>query len=117
MDVQILNQIRKDGIGSDLFLEGLANDGEVRMHALVSYCFAQSNGFSIIKFLCKHFEYVQMLEYCGGYYKLRVPKSSTKSIGYLFGMIETVNYTKKYIISLCEASVQHIRVWRSSDIT
>lgn len=101
IDVQILNQIRKDGIGSDLFLEGLANDGEVRMHALVSYCFAQSNGFKIIKYLCKHFEFVQMLEHCGGYYKLRVPKSSTKSIGYLFGMIETV----KQVFNISEYGV------------
>ena len=42
-----------------------------------------------------------MLEHCGGYYKLRVPKSSTKSIGYLFGMIETV----KQVFNISEYGV------------
>ena len=109
VEQQILNQIRKDGIGSDLFLEGLANEGEVRMHALVGYCFNQVNCFNFIKHLCKSFEYVQMQEYCGNYYKLKVPKSSKKTIGHLFGLIESVK--DEFNISeygVCQTTLEEI---------
>ena len=38
-------------------------------------------------FLTRHFEQVEILEQCGEFFKLRVPKES-KTIGWLFGQLE-----------------------------
>jgi len=76
--------LRKDGIGSDLFIEANLNQGQVRMYALVQFCFVQSNGFKFITALCKMFNEAELLEQCGDFYKLRVPRED-KTIGYLFG--------------------------------
>ena len=83
----IIDQLRKDGIGSDLVIEAGVNQGVVRMSALVQFCFTQENGFKFISELSRMFEMVEMLEQCGDFYKLRVPRED-KTIGYLFGQIE-----------------------------
>lgn len=44
----IIDQLRKGGVGSDLFIEASVNEGMVRMSALVQFCFTQSNGFRFI---------------------------------------------------------------------
>lgn len=87
-DGLILDQIREDSIGKDLILErDLDPNHEVRIVNLVTFLFAQKIGFSVIKFLLDMFEQVEMLEQCGDFYKLRVPKGS-KTIGWLFGQLE-----------------------------
>lgn len=48
----------------------------------------QSNGFRFISSLCKIFEQAELLEQCGDFYKLRVPRED-KTIGFLFGQIES----------------------------
>ena len=39
-------------------------------------------------YLTRHFEQVELLEQCGEYFKLRVPKED-KTIGWLFGRLES----------------------------
>ena len=45
------------------------------------------NGFSIIRWSTDHFRQVEVLEQCGEFFKLRVPKED-KTIGWLFGQLE-----------------------------
>ena len=45
---------------------------------------AQTYGFRIIDYLTEHFDQVEILEQCGEFFKLRVPKED-KTIGWLFG--------------------------------
>ena len=59
----------------------------MRIVNLVTFLFAQRIGFSVIRFLLGIFDQVEMLEQCGDFYKLRVPKGE-KTIGWLFGHIE-----------------------------
>lgn len=89
-DSIILDQIREDGIGGDLILEKeLDPAGEVKVLNLVTFLYAQKIGFKSINFLLGIFNQVEMLEQCGDFFKLRVPKQD-KTIGWLFGQIETV---------------------------
>lgn len=55
-------------------MEANAYEGEVRLSSLVYFLFTQANGFQIIKCLAMQFPQVQILEQCGDFYKLRVPK-------------------------------------------
>lgn len=84
----ILDQIREGGLGSDLELEAnLDANGEVRLTNLIMFLRAQTYGFRILHFLMGHFEKVEILEQCGEFFKLRVPKEG-KTIGWLFGQLE-----------------------------
>ena len=58
------------------------------MQALVQYVYCQINGFKFIKLLGQNFNNVELLEQVGYFFKIRVPRED-KSIGYLFGMIQT----------------------------
>lgn len=71
-----------------MFIESGLNQGYVRMSALVQFCYTQTNGFRFITELCKMFKEVDLLEQCGDFYKIRTPRED-KTIGYLFGFIET----------------------------
>ena len=83
-----MDQIRGEGLGHDLTVEaGLDDLGEVRLRNLLEFLKAQSHGFSIMVFLTRHFEQVEVLEQCGEFFKLRVPKED-KTIGWLFGRLE-----------------------------
>lgn len=85
---QILDQIRKDGLGHDLASEADIDPGNaVRLKNLLEYIKSQTYGFSIIRFLTRHFSQVEVLEQCGEFFKLRVPKED-KTIGWLFGQFE-----------------------------
>jgi len=84
-DRVILDMIREDGIGSDLILESrLENNNEIKILNLVTFLYAQRLGFRVIRYLSEIFSKVEMLEQCGDFYKLRVPKEN-KTIGWLFG--------------------------------
>jgi len=84
LDGLIIEQLSRSGVGSDLFIEAGLNNGLVRMSALVQFCFTQSNGFRFIHSICRQFEQVELLEQCGDFFKMRVPRED-KTIGYLFG--------------------------------
>lgn len=86
-DSIILDQIRPEGVGKDLILEADLDAGEVRIVNFVTYLYAQRLGFKAINFLSNIFSQVEMLEQCGDFYKLRVPKEG-KTIGWLFGQLE-----------------------------
>ncbi len=51
---------------------------------LLEFLRAQTYGFSILRFLSRDFKYVEILEQCGEFFKMRVPKED-KTIGWLFG--------------------------------
>ena len=57
------------------------------MQALAQYLFVQINGFKFLTLLAQIFPQVEMLEMCGFFYKLRVPRHN-KTIGFLFGKIQ-----------------------------
>ena len=59
----------------------------MRLTNLVTFLRSQIYGFRIIQFLTRHFDKVEILEQCGEYFKLRVPKDN-KTIGWLFGQLE-----------------------------
>ena len=80
----ILDMIKEDGVGSDLIHEAEAQNGEVRIRNLLEYLAAQDSGFKIITWICRNFAQVELLEQCGEFFKLRVPKED-KTIGWLFG--------------------------------
>ena len=84
----ILDQINKDGLGSDLSLEeNLDPNNQVRLQSLIQFFYTQQYGFQFIEFLAKQFEQVELLEQCSDFYKIRVPKED-KTIGYIFGLLE-----------------------------
>jgi len=60
-----------------------------------------SFGFRILTYLTRSFDKVEVLEQCGDFFKLRVPKED-KTIGWLFGNIET----EKRNLGIEEYSVQ-----------
>ena len=63
-------------------------DGQmVRLRNLLEFLHAMQYGFKIITYLAENFAQVEILEYCGEYFKLRVPKEG-KTIGWLFGQLE-----------------------------
>ena len=63
-------------------------NGEVRLRNLLEFLKAQTYGFRIMTYLTRHFYQVEILEQCGEFFKLRVPKES-KTIGWLFGQFES----------------------------
>ena len=81
--------------------EASVNEGLVRLSALIQFCFTQDNGFKFIADLCRMFEFAELLEQCGDFYKLRVPRED-KTIGSLFGHIES----KKREMNIQEYGVQ-----------
>ncbi len=86
-DEMILEQIKEDGIGDDIFQEAKLDDqGQVRLVNLLEFLRAQTHGFSILRFLTRDFSYVEILENCGEFFKMRVPKQD-KTIGWLFGQL------------------------------
>ena len=68
-------------------IEAGVNNGAVRLSALVQFLFAQQGGFRFIAFMAGRFEFVELLEQCGDFFKMRVPRED-KTIGFLFGQIE-----------------------------
>ena len=96
----ILDQIKENGLGSDLSTEAAANGGKVSFENLISYLFVQMNGVRIIDILAHIFAQVELLEQCADYYKLKVPRQDV-TIGYLFGLIED----KKDVNNISEYSV------------
>jgi ATP-binding cassette subfamily A (ABC1) protein 3 len=86
-DQIILEEIKDEGLGTDLAAEALANNGNVMLESLVQYLFIQQNGIRIIDKLARIFSSVEMLEQCADFYKIKVPRGSV-TIGYLFGMLE-----------------------------
>lgn len=83
----ILEEIKEDGLGSDLATESQANDGRVIVENLLQYLFVQINGIKIISSLASIFDRVEMVEQCADFFKLKVPRKDV-TIGYLFGMLE-----------------------------
>lgn len=89
-------------------MESEANEGQVRFSALLQFLFVQSNGFKFITLLAKEFPQVELLEQCGDFYKMRVPRED-KTIGYLFGQIEANKQAmniQEY--GVCQTSLEQI---------
>ena len=57
---------------------------EVRLQNFIEFLYIQKYGFQFIEFIGKQFPQVEVMEQCGYFYKMRVPRED-KTIGYLFG--------------------------------
>lgn len=57
-----MEEIREDGLGSDLATESQANNGNVIFENLLQYLFIQINGIKIISSLASIFDRVEMVE-------------------------------------------------------
>ena len=68
--------------------------GEVRLQNFIEFLFIQRYGFQFIEFIGKQFPQVEVMEQCGYFYKMRVPRED-KTIGYLFGQIEQQSETMR----------------------
>ena len=66
-----------------------ANEGEICAYDLVNFVYVMGQGFRVITKIASLFERVEIIEQVGEHYKLRVPREN-KSIGYLFGFIESM---------------------------
>lgn len=86
-DEIIYEQISAGGIGSDLFLEAEQNNGTIRLQNLVNYVFTQQFGIKVVKLLGSKFEFVELIEQCSDFFKLRMSRED-KTIGYLFGLMD-----------------------------
>jgi len=86
-DEIIYEQISAGGIGSDLFLEAEQNNGTIRLQNLVNYVFTQQYGIKVVKLLGSQFEFVELIEQCSDFFKLRMSRED-KTIGYLFGLMD-----------------------------
>ena len=78
------------------------------MSALVQFFFVQTNGFKFITELAKEFQQVEVIEQCGDFYKIRVPRED-KTIGHVFGMIEQKkNDLNIQEYGVCQTSLEQI---------
>ena len=88
-------------MGADLVNEAqMDSNSEIRLSNLIEFIRAQTLCFGILKFLTSHFDKVEILEHCGEFFKMRVPKED-KTIGWLFGKLEAA----KRDLSIQEYSV------------
>lgn len=86
----IFSQITdEEGLGSDLMTYANVNEGEICVYDLVNFVYVMGQGFRVITKIASLFERVEIIEQVGEHYKLRVPREN-KSIGYLFGFIESM---------------------------
>jgi len=83
----IVNQIKSDGLGSELVTEANTSGGYIFAANLINWLYVQRLGFKFMELLASQFGKVDLLEQVSDYYKFRVPKGD-KTIGYLFGEIE-----------------------------
>lgn len=68
--------------------EASDNDGQVRLSALIQYCYVMQHGLRFISLIATHFEEVSIIEQCGDFFKIRMPEDD-KTIGFLFGLVES----------------------------
>ena len=83
----IIDQIKSDGLGSELVSEANGSEGLVFAMNLITWLYVQRAGVEFMEMLAGQFGKVELLEQVSDYYKFRVPKED-KTIGYLFGEIE-----------------------------
>lgn len=83
-----VDQISRDGLGSDLFKEARGNEGQVRLSALIQFYLIMKHGLKFVHMIASIFTEVSIIEQCGDFFKIRVPKED-KTIGYLFGLVES----------------------------
>ena len=82
------DQFKMGGLGEEIYSQaGEDYYHEISLRDLINWVHSIEEGSKLIKVLVSIFEEVELLENYGGYYKLRVTNKS-KSIGYLFGLIE-----------------------------
>ena len=85
---ELLNEIRVDGMGSELVREAnLDSVGNIRVQHLMEWVHIMKHGMRVVRYLCKEFGTVELLENYNNYFKLRVLRQN-KSIGFVFGLIE-----------------------------
>lgn len=100
IDEVILDELTEGGLGNDIYKESLEFNGNVNTKNFLIWLYVESHGLRIIDGLIEDFKSIELLEHYNDYYKIRVPRLD-KSIGYVFGLIET----NKEIFGISEYSV------------
>lgn len=83
----LIEQIKAQGLGSDLALEASQSNNTVKVKNLIIYFYTLTAGLDVIKFICNHFSKVELYEQCSDFFKMRIPRND-KSIGNMFGIIQ-----------------------------
>lgn len=99
-DEMLLEQIKEQGLGSDLLFEAAQGQGEVRISNLITFIYTMQYGLKVATLLAKNFASVELIEQCSDFFKFRIPKEN-KTIGSLFGLVED----KKSECNIAEYSV------------
>jgi ATP-binding cassette, subfamily A (ABC1), member 3 len=86
-DEMLLEQIKEQGLGSDLVFEAAQGQGEVRISNLVTFIYTMQYGLKVATLLAKNFASVELIEQCSDFFKFRIPREN-KTIGSLFGLVE-----------------------------
>lgn len=82
----LIEQIKSQGLGSDLAMEAAQGGNSVRVKNLITYFYTLTAGMKVIEFLCGHFSKVELYEQCSDFFKMRIPRES-QTIGHLFGVV------------------------------
>jgi hypothetical protein len=97
-------QIVESGLGESLWIEAKENHkhkGCVAVKNFIEWWHSTEYGLKIIKTLCQQFKVVELLEFHGDKFKVRVARGN-HTIGFVFGLMEsnkkTLN-TQEYSVS------------------
>ena len=101
IDEFLINQIKPNGLGNDIFAEGDEHSGMINTHNFLNWIYIEQCGMRIIEGLVNEFSQAEILEHYNDYYKIRVPRGD-KSIGFVFSLIE--NKKQEFNISEYSAS-------------
>jgi hypothetical protein len=85
------DQIVDSGIGESLWIEAKENrknKGCVSVKNFIEWWHSTEHGLKVIKTLCLQFKVVEMLEFHGDKFKVRVDRGN-RTIGFVFGLMET----------------------------
>jgi len=74
VDEFLINEIKEDGLGVDLFKEAKESDGQVQNKNFLAWLNVEQHGQKIIKSLVEAFGQLELLEHYNDYYKFRVPR-------------------------------------------
>lgn len=81
--------VHKYSLGNEILLD-LNQEGEVSASKLLNWAFTNRNLLQLIKKLNEIFKEITIIEYWGNTFKIKLNKQPGKSIGYVFGLVESM---------------------------
>lgn len=101
--------IMKGGRGEHIWVALNEKNKQVSASTLLEWCIIETRGAWIENFLRSNFNEVHLQEHFQAYYKFRIDKEPEKSIGYMFGLIESNKVAYKISeYSLSQTSLEQI---------